>query len=163
MVFASGGFPQTGTAAFRTGGKGDVTQSHFVWSSRSTSYIPTPLYHEGRLYFVSDGGFATCLDAKTGDVVYKERLPGASATGRGKPFYASPVMAGGMIVAVSRRNGVFVIAAQPEFKLLGQNRFSGDDTDFNATPALDGTRIYLRSNRFLYCVAGDASPLHAGR
>jgi hypothetical protein len=163
MVFACGGFPQTGTVAFRTGGKGDVTQSHLVWSGRNTSYIPTPIYHEGRLYFVNDAGFATCLNAKTGELIYKERVPGASATGRGKPFYASPVMAAGMMIAVSRRNGAYVIAAQPEFKLIGQNRFSGDDSDFNATPALDGARIYLRSNRFLYCVAGSGAPLHATR
>jgi hypothetical protein len=72
-------------------------------------------------------------------------------------------MAAGMMIAVSRRNGAYVIAAQPEFKLIGQNRFSGDDSDFNATPALDGARIYLRSNRFLYCVAGSGAPLHATR
>lgn len=161
MVFAFGGFPQLGAVAVRTGGRGDVTQTHVAWSSRSSTYIPTPVYSAGRLYFVSDGGFATCLDAKTGGLVYKERLPGASATGRGKPFYASPVLADGALVAVSRRNGTFVLAAQPEFKLLGQNRFSGDDTDFNATPALDGRQLFLRSNQYLYCV-GSAS-LHAAR
>jgi len=109
--------------------------------------------HEGRLYVVSDAGFATCLDARTGALIYKERLPGASAVGRGKPFYASPVLANGAVFAVSRRAGAYVIAAQPEFKLLGQNRINGDDGDFNATPALAGRQLFLRSNRTLYCIA----------
>jgi len=153
MVFAFGGFPQLGAVAVRTGGKGDVTQTHIAWTSHNSSYIPTPVLHEGRLYVVSDAGFATCLDAKTGALVYKERLPGASAAGRGKPFYASPVLANGAIYAVSRRAGAYVIAAQPEFKLLGQNRLEGDDSDFNATPALAGRQLFLRSNHNLYCIA----------
>jgi outer membrane protein assembly factor BamB len=154
MVFAFGGFPGLGAVAVRTGGKGDVTKTNIVWSSRNSTYIPTPIFHDGRLYFVSDGGFATCLDAKTGNLIYKERLAGASATGRGgKPFYASPVLANGAIIAPSRRNGVFVIAADPTFRLLGQNRIAGDDSDFNASPALVGRQLLLRSNRFLYSVA----------
>jgi len=153
MIFAFGGFPQLGAIAVRTGGKGDVTATHIAWSSHNSSYIPTPVLHEGRLYVVSDAGFANCLDAKTGALIYKERLPGASAVGRGKPFYASPVLANGAVFAVSRRAGAYVIAAQPEFKLLGQNRLSGDDGDFNATPALAGRQLFLRSNRNLYCIA----------
>lgn len=159
MVFAFGGFPQTGAVAVRLGGKGDVTSTHVVWHTHNSSYIPTPIYQGGRLYFVSDSGFATCLDAKTGDLVYKERLPGASATGRGKPFYASPVLAQGNLFAVSRRNGAYVIAAEPQFKLVGQNRFTGDETDFNATPALAGSQVFLRSNRCLYCVSSSRGPL----
>jgi hypothetical protein len=158
MVFAFGGFPQTGAVAVRLGGKGDVTSTNVLWHTHNSSYIPTPIYQDGHLFFVSDAGFATCLDAKTGDLVYKERLPGASASGRGKPFYASPVMAQGNMFALSRRNGAYVIAAQPAFKLVGQNRFSGDDTDFNATPALAGAQLFLRSNRSLYCVS--SSPGH---
>ena len=161
MVFAFGGFPQLGALAVRLGGKGDVTKTHIAWTSRNSSYIPTPVLHEGRLYVVSDAGFATCLDAKTGELVYKERLPGASAVGRGKPFYASPVLAGGTIFAVSRRAGAYLIAAQPEFKLLGQNRLA-DDSDFNATPALAGRQLFLRSNQNLYCIALPAG-LRAGR
>ncbi|NDB77234.1 MAG: serine/threonine protein kinase, partial [Verrucomicrobia bacterium] len=112
VVFAFGGFPQLGAVAYRTGGRGDVGQTHQLWITRNSTYIPTPVLREGRLYVVTDQGFALCLDAKTGEEVFKERLPGASATGRGgKPFYASAVLAGGNVYAVSRRNGTFVIAA----------------------------------------------------
>jgi hypothetical protein len=156
MVFAFGGYPALGAIAVRLGGKGDVTSTRIAWRTHDSTYIPTPVLSEGRLYFVSDGGFATCLDAKTGALVYKERLPGATATGRGKPFYASPVLANGALYAVSRRNGAFVLAAQPQFKLLAQDRLSGDDTDFNATPAISGRQLFLRSNRCLYCIASPA-------
>ena len=153
VAFAFGGFPRLGALAVTLGGKGDVTKSNIVWTSNNSTYVPTPVLHEGRIYFASDAGFATCLDAKTGALVFKERLPGASASGRGgKPFYASAVVANGNIYAVSRRNGVFVFAAQPEFKLIAQNKLTGDDTDFNATPALAGRQLFLRSNRNLYCI-----------
>jgi outer membrane protein assembly factor BamB len=159
IIYAMGGFPGTGSVAVRAGGKGDVTQSHLVWSSQNGSYIPSPVVYQGRLHFVNDQGFAVCLDAKTGKLIYKERLPGAASSGGGfgaKPFYASAVLANGNLYAMSRRNGLFVIAATPEFKLVGQNKLAADGSDFNATPALSGNQIFLRSNRFLYCIEADA-------
>lgn len=117
------------------------------------------MLHEGRLYVVTDQGFALCLDAKTGEEVFKERLPGASATGRGgKPFYASAVLAGGNVYAVSRRNGTFVIAAKPQFQLVAQNTFASDPTQFNATPAVSGRQLFLRSDKFLHCVETGIKP-----
>lgn len=153
VIFITGGFPRQGSAAVRIGGKGDVTKTHLLWSSQNASYVPSPVVHNGHLFVVSDLGFATCMEAKTGKVVYRERLPGASSTGRGgKPFYASPVLANGHLYAVSRRNGTFVIEARPEFKLVAENKLAGDDSDFNATPAIAGRQLFLRSNRNLYCI-----------
>ncbi len=152
MAYAFGGFPKLAAVAVRLGGKGDMTKTNLAWSSYNSSYVPTPVLQAGKLYFASDAGFATCLDAKSGELVFKERLPGASASGRGKPFYASAVLANENVYAVSRRNGTFVFAAQPGFKLVAQNKFSGDDTDFNAAPALSGRQLFLRSNRTLYCI-----------
>lgn len=158
VAFAFGGFPKLGAVALKLGGKDDVTSSNIVWKSNNSTYVPTPVLHEGRIYFASDTGFATCLDAKSGALVFKERLEGASASGRGgKPFYASAVLANGNVYAVSRRNGVFVFAAKPEFKLIAQNKLAGDDTDFNATPALSGRQVFLRSNKNLYCLESVAT------
>lgn len=159
VVFAFGGFPQLGAVAYRTGGRGDVGQTHQLWITRNSTYIPTPVLHEGRLYVVTDQGFALCLDAKTGEEVFKERLPGASATGRGgKPFYASAVLAGGNVYAVSRRNGTFVIAAKSQVQLVAQNTFASDPTQFNATPAVSGRQLFLRSDKFLHCVETGIKP-----
>ena len=156
VVYVFGGFPRLGALAVRTGGKGDVTQTHILWTGTTSTYIPTPVLQEGYLYFVSDGGFATCLDAKTGNSIYKERLPGASATGRGgKPFYASAVAANGLVYSVSRQNGTFVFEAKPTFKVVAQNRLADDGSQFNATPAIADRQLFLRSDRALYCI--DAS------
>ena len=153
VIYASGGFPKLAATAVRAGGKGDVTQSNILWTTQNASYVPSPVVSDGRFYVATDQGFALCLDAKDGKLIFKERLPGASATGRGgKPFYASAVLANGNIYAVSRRNGTFVFEAKPGFKLVAQNKIAGDDSDFNATPALAGRQLFLRSNRNLYCL-----------
>ena len=155
VLFVTGGFPQSGTVAVRGGGKGDVTQTHVLWSSEVASYVPSPLVQGGRLYFVSDKGVALCLDAKTGQIVTKEPLPGITSTGRGgKPVYASAVLAGSHLYAVTRRKGTFVLNAGPQMAVIAQNSFAGDDSEFNATPAIGGNQLFLRSNKFLYCVKG---------
>jgi hypothetical protein len=154
VAFATGGFPRQSTVAVRAGGKGDVTQTNIVWTSEQASYVPSPVIWKDHLFVVSDQGVALCLEAKTGKLVYRERLPGVS--GAGKPFYASVVLAGGRLYAVSRRNGTFVLEAKPEFKLVAQNKLAADDSDFNATPAIVGRQIFLRSNRNLYCI--EAAP-----
>jgi outer membrane protein assembly factor BamB len=155
VVYATGGYPRLSTVAVRSGGTGDVTKTHVSWTSQNASYVPSPVVHDGRLYIVSDAGIATCLDARTGSAIYKERLPGVS----GRPFYASPILANGLLYAVSRRHGTYLIAAGPEFNLVAQNRIAGDDSDFNATPALADRQLFLRSNRALYCI--EAAPLAA--
>ena len=87
-----------------------------------------------------------CLKADTGKQVYRQRLEGA------RGVYTSAVAADGKLYVVSRRNGTFVLAASPQFKLLAHNRLASDSTDFNASPAASQGSLLLRSNRFLYCV-----------
>jgi outer membrane protein assembly factor BamB len=151
-----GGYPSTRAVAFTPGGKNDLGEKAIRWTSNDSTYIPTPIFHEGHLYVVNDGGFAQCMDAATGKTLYKERVMGNSGgesrRGRGKPFYASPVLADGKLYCQSRRNGVYVLAAKPQYELLSQNTLSGDDSQWNATPAVEGGRLYLRSDRALYCV-----------
>jgi outer membrane protein assembly factor BamB len=158
-VFVTGGYPTAGTAAIRLGGKGDITQTNTLWSINSASYIPTPIYHEGHLYVINDAGFAMCIDAKTGNEIYRERVMensggqgGGGRRGGGKPFYASPVLVDGRLYCPSRKNGVFVIAAKPAFEVLAKNTFASDTTQMNATPSVDANRLYLRSDKALYCI-----------
>ena len=158
VIFSTGGFPRMGTVAVRAGGKGDVSTTNLVWTSQTASYVPSPVVSAGRVFVVSDQGFASCLDARTGESLYKERLPGASGGGMGgKPFYASPVLAQDRLYAVSRRNGVFVIGTGAGFKLLAQNQLAGDNSDFNGTPAIVGRQLFLRSNAALYCLEAKAN------
>ena len=153
IVYAIGGYRSWATVAVRGGGKGDVTRSHVLWTSSNSSYIPSPVLFEGNLYWVSDQGIANCLNAETGKEVYRERLSGVPSTGRmGKPFYASAVVAGRRIYAVSRTGGTFVLAAKPKLEQLAHNRFESDDSNFNASPAVSDGQMFLRSDRFLYCI-----------
>jgi len=147
-IFAYGGLG-AGSLALSAGGQGDVTGSNILWKSREGSYVATPLLHEGRLHWVDDRAVAHCADAKTGELIYRERLRVSSG---GRPFYSSMVLAGGHLYAVSRHDGTFVIKAGPEFELVSQNSLPEDSSDFNATPAIANGRLYLRSDRFLYCL-----------
>ena len=162
IMFCLGG-RNGGSFAVRAGGRGDVTDSHVLWTGRAASYVPSPVYHDGYLYWVSDQGVFHCVDARDGSIVSRGRLIDGGGSGRGgRPFYASMVLAADRLYAVSRRAGTYVIAARPDFEQLEQNIFESDTSDFNATPAVSDERMYLRSNEFLYCVA-ETSASHQAR
>lgn len=136
-------------AAVRAGGRGDVTGSQQLWQvPKKGSNVPSPVLHDGHLYWVKeDGGIAYCVDAKSGKLVYQERLnPGPGL------IYASPLAADGKLYYVSREKGTYVLAAKPTFDLLAHNVISSDDSVFNGSPAVTEGRLLLRSDRFLYCV-----------
>jgi outer membrane protein assembly factor BamB len=118
-----------------------------VWELKRGSEICTPLCHAGHLYWANEEGMAFCIDASAGKLVYAERLQPDS--GR---IYASGVLAEGRIYYVSREKGTYVVPAEPKYRLLAHNRIDDDASVFNATPAFDEGRIYLRSDRRLYCI-----------
>ena len=151
-LFVFGGYPTTGSAAFKIGGTGDLTESNKLWHTNTSSYVPTPVLHDGHLYVINDQGFATCLNAETGEDVYRERAIQDGPRGRGKPFYASPVLIGDRLYCVSRKSGTFVLAAKPKFEELARNVIDTDDSQFNATPAVTGNTLLLRSDKFLYAI-----------
>lgn len=152
VVYVAGGFMRVGSGAIRAGGRGDVTGTHVLWFSKTTTYVPSPLFQDGYLYWVNDQGVAHCLKASDGSVVYQERLKPADGMGRPR-LYASLVRAGSRLYAVTRNMGTFVLKAGPQFEQIVQNQFAGDASQFNATPALSENRMFLRSDRYLYCVA----------
>ena len=91
-------------------------------------------------------GFGLAIDPATGEVLHDARLDG-----RTSGIYASPVLADGRLYVVSRKRGTFVYSADNKFELLAQNQL-GDKSQFNASPALVGTQLLLRSDTFLYCI-----------
>jgi outer membrane protein assembly factor BamB len=136
-----------GKVAVRAGGRGNVTSTHKLWQTPGGTRIPSPVYHDGHLYWSrEDGGLVFCADARRGNLVYRVRLPGC---GR---LFASPVVADGCIYFVSRQNGTYVLPAHPEFRLLAQNKIEDDDSVFNGSPAVSGGCLFLRSDNRLYCV-----------
>ena len=147
VVYVSGGRKPL-TLAVRAGGRGDVTETHVLWTQRAATKVPSPLIHDGLLYWVDNRGAAYCLDATTGETVYKERL---QISGGGDKVYASPVLADGKIYVVSRSGGAIVLAEGREFKILAENDL-GDESVFNGTPTVSKGQLLLRSDRFLYCI-----------
>ncbi len=147
VVYVTGG-RKPHILAIRAGGQGDVTQTHILWEADETPKVASPLLYAGHLYWVDHRGMATCLDAQTGKTVYKERL---SLRGRGDKVYASPVLAGSALLIPSREDGTVVLGLGPRFHELGRNRLD-DPAGGNATPALLGNRLLVRTDRFLYCI-----------
>lgn len=154
VVISMGGRSNTAIAIRLGGQKGaDVTETHTLWEGKSVARIMTPILYDGHIYAVSKG-IASCLDAKTGKQIYKERLPsiGKSAQRRGPSGnYVSPIIADGKLYQFLKNGGCYVIAAEPEFQLLASNLIAEDGSEFNATPAISDGKLFVRSNRRLYC------------
>lgn len=129
-------------AAIRPGAKGDARTSHLAWEiRRGIPETPSMLHFRGRLYLLRDGGILTCLEAATGDVLFRERVgaPGQSV--------ASPVAAGDRVLLASVPGVVTVLEAGDALKVLARNDFR---EEISATPAIAGGRIYLRTAAHLY-------------
>jgi outer membrane protein assembly factor BamB len=123
--------------------RGGIFQ-HF---NRGLPYVASPLFYEGRVYLIKDGGLLSSLDAKTGKPYYlQERIEAPGS------YYASPVAADGRIYLASLSGKVTVIKAGGEKpEILHQADFG--ERVF-ATPALVGNRIYFRTQRKLYALGG---------
>jgi outer membrane protein assembly factor BamB len=132
--------------AIRPGGKGEVNQTHVAWSEhKGTPGVPSPLYYNGRLLTVQNGGIVYSRVAETGELVYSGRIGGAGY------YYASPVAAGNKIYIASEEGMVVVLDGGPdggkELKVLARNKF---DEGIMATPAIVDGKIYLRTENYLY-------------
>jgi outer membrane protein assembly factor BamB len=107
--------------------------------------VPSPLYYEGVLYIVKDGGIMTSIDPANGTILKQARLAGAPGT-----YYSSPVAGDGKIYTISQEGKAAVIAAGAQWQVLKVNDL--EDEVF-ATPAIAGNRIYIRTHSRLYCFA----------
>ena len=137
--------------ALRLGGEGDVSATHRVWKREDVgTYVPTPAEHNKRIYLLRDSGEMLCLDAATGQTVWRGAFPKASAS-----FYASPVIAGGRLY-VARDDGiVFVAPIEGEFHVLAQNDMG---ERVIASPVPVANRLLIRGEKHLFCV--ESSPAH---
>jgi outer membrane protein assembly factor BamB len=135
--------------ALKPGGRGDITQTHVAWeANRGLPYVPSPLFYDGRVYLIKDGGMMSSFDAKTGKPYYLQERLGAEGS-----YYASLVAAAGRIYVASLAGKVTVVKTggdKPE--IINQGDFG--DRIF-ATPALVGNRIYLRTQKRLYALGGE--------
>ena len=159
--------------AIRAGGQDDVSNTHTVWKAKAAGRICSPIVAGGRIYTCSRGT-VLCLNASTGEQVYQARFPtpdgtpapaeppperrGGGRGGRGGGMgggsdYASPILVGDKLILVTRSGLTHVWQAGPEFKSLAENKFASDASKFNGTPAVSGGRLFIRSDKALYCVS----------
>lgn len=129
--------------AIRPGGKGDVTQSHRVWrnAAKNPQRIGSGILHDGRLYVPNAPGDLECIDIKTGETIWKERLGGN--------LWGSLLLADGKLYVSNVEGDTFVIAAEPKFRLLAKNEIK--EPTYAALAVANG-ELFLRTYEHLYCI-----------
>jgi outer membrane protein assembly factor BamB len=126
--------------AVRLGGSEDVTGSHFAWKTlRQVPVMSSPVLVGDELYWVSDDGMANCVDARTGEVHWQERMGG--------PCLASPLAAQGRVYFFRQDATTVVVKSGTQFERLSENALEGTVI---ATPAIAGNTLFFRTDTHLY-------------
>jgi outer membrane protein assembly factor BamB len=140
MIFYPTGFSTGQLFAVRIGGNGLITDTHVAWKlKRGVSNKPSILLIDDLIYMISDAGIASCLEAKTGEIVWQKRIGGE--------YSASPVYAGGRIWFFSEDGKISAVNPGRAFELVAENRL---DDGFLASPAISGRAFFLRTRTHLY-------------
>jgi outer membrane protein assembly factor BamB len=140
LIYVSMGHSKSELWAIKPGGSGDVTESHVAWKvKRNVPTRSSPLLADDLLFMVDDGGIASCLDAKTGQEIWNERIGGT--------YSAAPIWGAGRVYFFSEDGRTTVVEAGRNFKVLATNQL-GDG--FMASPAVLGNSLVLRSKTHLY-------------
>jgi outer membrane protein assembly factor BamB len=152
IIVASGRAPERPIFAIRPGARGDISlhrdelaNGSVAWSKTGRgSYMPTPIIYQDQVYVLSNQGLLDAYDLKTGQDVYRQRLPH-----RGSGFSSSPVAADGRIYLSSEDGDMFVVRGGSEFKVIATNAMG---EPLMATPALAGGHMYVRGERHLFAI-----------
>ncbi|MBN1290640.1 MAG: PQQ-binding-like beta-propeller repeat protein [Candidatus Latescibacteria bacterium] len=149
VVYVISGHRGSALRAIRlSAAKGNIDGTDAVlWSyNQDTPYVPSPLLHNGLLYFLkSNQGILTCVNTATGQPYYaNQRLESI------RDMYASPVGTGDRVYFLSRDGVAMVIKHGPVYNVLATNKL---DDNFDASPVIIGDELYLRGHQYLYCIA----------
>ena len=140
LVYYTTGWDRGVVTAVRPDGSGDVSTSHVAWRSpRGASQKPSLLLLGDLLFMLGDAGIVSCLDAKTGEEVWRARVPDS--------YSASPLAAEGRIYFFNEDGKTTVIEAGRTFNVLAESTL---DDGFMASAAVDGRALYLRTKSALY-------------
>lgn len=132
--------------ALKVGGEGDITESHLVWKYEGSAApdVPSPVSDGKFFYMVDDRGLVTCLDAKTGTLIWGPETTTEAIVS------ASPVLVDGKLYIVNEKGVTSIVTVEPEFKLLATNELDGTYT--LASPAVSGSQLFIRTSTHLYCI-----------
>lgn len=152
LVVVSGRGPERPIFVVKPGSRGDLTlpdgktsSDNVIWSRTGRgSYMPTPLIYNGILYVLSNNGTFDAYNLKTGEELYRQRLPVI-----GSGFSASPVAADGKIYLTNEDGEIIVVAAGPKFAHVATNTMG---ELLMATPALSDGVMYVRSANSLFAI-----------
>jgi outer membrane protein assembly factor BamB len=148
MAYCASGFRASALAAIKLGNTGDLTGTDSIaWTySGGTPYVSSPLLYGDRLFFLNTNtAKLTNIDARTGEVKFEQ----APLEGLGI-IYASPVGAGGHVYIADREGKTAVVEQSDSFTPVAVNTL---EDGFDATPVIVGNELYLRGNKYLYCIA----------
>ena len=152
-VYCMSGYKGSAAVAISLDAVGDITASAKVlWRyAKGTPYVPSPLLVGDRLYFTeANSALLTVLDTNSGKAILdRERLPNQTS------FYSSPVAASGRVYLIDQEGTTLVLKQSDKLEVLGRNQL---EDHFDATPALVGRQMFLRGEKFLYCLQGHQDP-----
>lgn len=145
LVYVASSFDTPDVLAIKPDGKGDVTATHVAWqvdSKKRPPCTPSMILDGKNLFWVSDGGLASCVDALTGESLWCERV--------GKGFSASPILADGKLYFLDEAGLCTVVEASRTFKVLAENKLENERT-LASLAATEGT-LFLRTETGMYCI-----------
>jgi len=148
-LFLTTGFPERHLMGINPDGQGDITKSEYIrWhipnkenGRDGASYVPSPIAHGGHFFVVSDTGYLSCLEAKTGNRLWKEKL--------GKHHSASPVLADGHFYFPDDDGITWVLKASNKFEVVAKNPLG---EEIYASPAVSRGQLFIRALNHLYCI-----------
>lgn len=140
LVFISTSFDNSKMLAIRPTGKGEITETHVAWQiDRNVPKTPSMVAHDGLVYSISDDGIATCVEAETGELVYRNRIGGN--------YSASPVLADNKLYFTSENGVTTVVRAGEDFQEVAANVIEERTL---ASLGVLGDSILMRTGSALY-------------
>jgi outer membrane protein assembly factor BamB len=152
LLFMTAGFPQHHLLGLRHTGSGnlgsvyhqpEIHHPQVAWhhsKASMVSYVPSPISEGDYFLLISDPGYANCLEAKTGRLLWQEKLG---------PHHASLISANGLVYFVSDDGVTTVVRPGPTFQAVARNELG---EGVFASPAISQGQIFIRADRHLYCI-----------